>query len=80
MLSQSEARFSELFPQHVERSCLDPEHSFVVVRRIPQTRFAKQTFAQLRIDYVHRTFLRFYEKARMAFTKQMFVQLRTRFT
>ena len=35
-----------------ERSFLDPEYSFVAVRRIPRTRFAKQKFAQLRMNYV----------------------------
>ena len=36
---------------HVERSFLDPEYIFVAVRRILPTRFAKQTFAQLRTGY-----------------------------
>ena len=34
--NQSDARFVELdeqFPEHVERSVLDPEHSFVAARR-----------------------------------------------
>ena len=43
------------------RSFLYPEHSFVVVPRIPRTRFAKQMFAQLRTNYVYRIFLRFDE-------------------
>ena len=39
-------RTGRIFPEHVERSFLDPEHSFVAVRWIPRTRFAKQKFAQ----------------------------------
>ena len=41
---QSDARFVELneqFPEHVEQSVLDPEHSFVTVRQTAQSRFAK---------------------------------------
>ena len=41
-------RTGRIFPEHAERRCLDPEHGFVAVRRIPRTRFAKQMFAQLR--------------------------------
>ena len=52
-------RTGRTFPEHVERIFLNPEHSFVAVRRIPQTRFAKQKFTQLRISYVRRTFFRF---------------------
>ena len=37
-----------MLPEHVERSFLDTEYSFVAVRRILPTRFAKQKFAQLR--------------------------------
>ena len=54
-------RNGRIFPEHVERSFLDPEYSFVVVRRIPRTRFAKQKFAQLRTNYVRRIFFRFDE-------------------
>ena len=43
-----------MFPEHAERSFLDPEYSFVVVRRILPSRFAKQKFAQLRTKQVHR--------------------------
>ena len=32
-----------MFPEHVERSFLDPEYSFVTVRRILPTRFAKKS-------------------------------------
>ena len=42
--NRSDARFVELdeqFPEHVERSVLHPEHSFVAVRRTARTRFAK---------------------------------------
>ena len=39
-----------IFPEHAERSFLDPEHSFVAVRRILPTRFAKQKFVRLRTD------------------------------
>ena len=35
-------RTGRMFPEHAERSFLDPEYSFVAVRRIPRTRFAKQ--------------------------------------
>ena len=42
------------FPEHVERSFLDPEYSFVVVRRILRTIFAKQKFSQLRTNCIHR--------------------------
>ena len=45
-------RTGRIFPEHVERSFLDPEYSFVAVRRIPRTRLAKQKFVQLRISYV----------------------------
>ena len=41
-------RIGRMFPEHVERSFLDPEYSFVAVRRILPARFAKQKFAQLR--------------------------------
>ena len=41
-------RIGRMFPEHVERSFLDPEYSFVAVRRMIPTRFAKQKFAQLR--------------------------------
>ena len=41
-----------MFPEHVERSFLDPEYSFVAVRRILRTIFAKQKFAQLRTNYI----------------------------
>ena len=40
-------RTGRIFPEHVERSFSGPEYSFVAVRRIPRTRFAKQKFAQL---------------------------------
>ena len=42
--NQSDARFVEhdkQFPEHVQRSVLDLEHSFVAVRRTARTRFAK---------------------------------------
>ena len=48
-------RTGRIFPERVDRSFLDPEHSFVTVRRIPRTRFAKQRFAQLTTNYVRRT-------------------------
>ena len=41
-----------IFPEHVERSFSDPEYSFVTVRRILRTRFAKQKFVQLRTSCV----------------------------
>ena len=43
-------RIGRMFPAHVERSFLDPEYSFVAVRRILPSRFAKQNFAQLRMN------------------------------
>ena len=43
-------RIGRMFLEHVERSFLDPEYSFVAVRRILPTRFAKQKFAQLRTN------------------------------
>ena len=45
-------RIGRIFPEHVERSFLDPEYSFVAVRQIALTRFAKQKFVQLRTNYV----------------------------
>ena len=45
-------RTGGIFSEHVERSFLDSEYSFVAVRRILQTRFAKQKFVQLRASYV----------------------------
>ena len=47
-------RIGRMFPEHIERSFLDPEYSFVAVRRILPTRFAKQKFAQLRTNWVRR--------------------------
>ena len=43
-------RIGWMFPGHVERNFLDPEYSFVAVRQILPTRFAKQKFAQLRTN------------------------------
>ena len=40
-------RTGRIFPEHDERSFSDPEYSFVAVRRVPRTRFAKQKLAQL---------------------------------
>ena len=37
-------RIGRMFPEHVERSFLDPEYSFVAVRRILPTRFAKKSW------------------------------------
>ena len=50
-------RTGRIFPEHVERSFLDPEYSFVAVRRILRTIFAKQKFAQLRTNYIRRILL-----------------------
>ena len=61
-------RIGRIFPEHVERSILDPEYSFVAVRRIPWTVFAKQKFAQLSTNYIRRIL------------PTMFAQLRTGFT
>ena len=47
-------RIGRMFPEHSERSFLDPEYSFVAVRRILRTIFAKQKFAQLRTNYIRR--------------------------
>ena len=58
---------------HVSRTCwaklLDSEYSFVAVRRILRTIFAKQTFAQWRTNYIRRIL-----------PTSMFAQLRTGFT
>ena len=54
-------RTGRIFPEHAERSFLDPERSFVAVRRITQTRFAKHKFVQLRTNYFRRTFFSFDE-------------------
>ena len=43
-------RIGWMFPEHAERSFLDPKYSFVTVQRILPTRFAKQRFAQLRTN------------------------------
>ena len=43
-----------MFPEHVKRSFQEPEYSFVAVRRILPTKFAKQKFAQLRNNKVRR--------------------------
>ena len=45
-------RTGRIFPERAERSFFDPEHSFVVVRRISRTRFAKQTFAHRRFPEI----------------------------
>ena len=47
-------RIGRMFPEHAERGFLDPEYSFVAVRRILRTIFAKQKFAQLRTNYIRR--------------------------
>ena len=36
-------RIGRMFPEHAERSFLDPEYSFVAVRQILRTRFAKKS-------------------------------------
>ena len=38
-------RIGRMFPEHIERSFLDPDYSFVAVRRILPTRFAKKSSA-----------------------------------
>ena len=50
-------RIGRMFPEYVQRSFLDPEYSFVAVRRILRTIFAKQKFAQLRTNYIRRILL-----------------------
>ena len=60
-------RTERMFPEHVGRSFLDPEYSFVSVGRIFRTIFAKQKFAQLRNTYICRILA------------TMFAQLRTGF-
>ena len=62
-----------IFPEHVEQSILDPEYSFVAVRRIFRFRFVKQKLVQLRTNYVD---FRFDENPEL-FAKEMLVQLRT---
>ena len=66
-------RTGRIFPEHVERSFLDPEYSFIAVRRIPRTRFGNQKFVQLRTNYVG---LCSTNIPRTMFAKQMFAQLR----
>ena len=61
-----------IFPEHVERSFLDPEYSFVAVRRILRTILMKQKFAQLRIDYESPNTSNYVRE-------QIFAQLRTGF-
>ena len=39
-------RIGRMFPEYAERSFLDPEYSFVAVRRLLRTIFAKQRFPQ----------------------------------
>ena len=51
--NQSDARFiilDQQFPEHVEGMVLDPEHSFITVRQIARTRFAKLMFSQLKMN------------------------------
>ena len=43
-------RIGWMFPEHAERSFLDPKYSFVAVRWIFPTRFAKQKLTQLRTN------------------------------
>ena len=47
-------RIGRMFPEHAERSFLDPEYSFVAVGRILRTIFAMQKFAQLGTSYIRR--------------------------
>ena len=76
--NQSDARFVELdeqFPEHVERSVLDSEHSFVTVRRTARTRFAK--VRPVKNELSSPNFFQVCRTPRTRFAKQMFVQLRT---
>ena len=43
-------QIGRMFPEHVEQSFLNPEYSFIAVRRILPTIFAKQNLALLRIN------------------------------
>ena len=43
-----------MFPEHVERSFLDPKYSFVAVWWILRTIFVKQKFTLLRTNYICR--------------------------
>ena len=47
-------RIWRIFPEHVKRSFLDPEYSFVAVGRILGNIFSKQKFAQLRTSCICR--------------------------
>ena len=68
-------RIGRIFPEHVERSFLDPEYSFVAVGRITRTiLFAKQKFAQLRTNCIRRIL-----PTPNYVREQMFAQLRTGF-
>ena len=65
-LNQSEARFVELgeyFQNMLNGAFWTPNtnYGFVAGRRILRTRFTKQKFAQLRTNYVRRTFFRFHK-------------------
>ena len=69
-------RTGRIFPEHIERSFLEHEHSLLAVRRISRTRFEKQKFVQLRTNYVRRTFFQVRRIPRTMFAKQKFAQLR----
>ena len=63
-------QIGRMFPEHVERNFLDPEYSFVAVRRLLRTMFAKQKFAHLRTNYTSPNTPNYYRE-------QRFAQLRT---
>ena len=66
-------RTGRMFPEHADRSFLDPEYSLVAVRRILRPIFAKQKFAQLRTNYIRRILP-------AMFATKKFAQLRTGLT
>ena len=65
-----------IFPEHAEWSFLDPKHSFTAVGWKLQTRFVKQKFAQLRINYGCQTFSGSMNISQTRFVKQKFTQAR----
>ena len=72
-------RTGRIFPEHVERSFLDPEYSFVADRRIPRTRFAKQRFLPVKNQLYSPNFFQVRRITRSMFVKQMFARLKTGF-
>ena len=62
-----------MFPEHVERSFLEPEYSFIAVGRILRTIFAKQKVRSMKNQLYSSNTPNYVRE-------QMFAQLRTGFT